>query len=41
MKIILVKEREDIFLDLARQGAKLPTNYNVKNIITKEEEKPL
>lgn len=41
MKIILDKEKEDIFLKLTKQGAKIPTNYNVKNMITKEEETPL
>lgn len=41
MKVIMAREKEDYFLELAKQGAKLPTSYNVEALITKEEEIPL
>lgn len=41
MKIIMAREKEDYVLNLAKQGAKLPTDYNVETLITKEEETPL
>ena len=38
MEIILWEEKERYLLELAKQGAKLPTNYNVETLMTKEEE---
>lgn len=36
----MAREKEDYFLELEKQGAKLPTGYNVETLITKEEETP-
>lgn len=41
MKIIMAREKEEYFLELAKQGAKLPPDYNVESLITKEEDTPL
>lgn len=41
MKIIMAWEKEEHFLELAKQGAKLPIDYDIENIIIKEEETPL
>lgn len=37
----MAREKEDYFLKLENQGAKLPTGYNVEALIIKEEETPL
>lgn len=37
----MAREKEDYFLELAKQGAKLPTGYNIETLITKEEETPI
>ena len=41
MKHLLKEDRETYFLELAHQGAKLPPNFDVENIIAQEEETPL
>lgn len=41
MKVILEKEKEEHFLELARQGSKLPPSFNVESIIMEEEETPI
>ena len=38
MDILLNEEKEKYFLKLAQEGARLPHHFNVKNIITLEEE---
>ena len=37
MQVILEREKETIFLDLAKWGAKLRTNFDVETIVMKEE----
>lgn len=41
MKIIMAQEKEEYFLELAKQGAKIPPDYNVESLITKEDDTPL
>lgn len=41
MNHFLKEDREAYFLELAQQGAKLPSNFNVKDIIMQEEETPV
>lgn len=41
MKAIMTREKEDYFLELAKQGAKFPTRYDVQTLITKKEESPI
>ena len=41
MRHFLKVDREAYFLQLAQEGAKLPPNFNVEDIITQEEENPL
>lgn len=41
MKVIMAREKEDYFLELAKQGAKLPTGYEVQTLVTKKEESPI
>ena len=38
MKVLLREEKERYLLELAQQGAKPPTDYNVETLKTKEEE---
>ena len=38
MKILMQGEKERYLLELAPQGAKLPPNFNIETIVTKEEE---
>ena len=38
MDILVHEEKEKYFLKLAQEGAQLPHHFNVKNIITPEEE---
>ena len=38
MEILLNKEKEKYFLKLVQEGARLPHHFNVKTIITPEEE---
>ena len=38
MEILLNEEKEKYFLKLAQEGAKLPHHFNIKTIITAEEE---
>lgn len=40
MKVIMAREKEDYFLELAKKGTKLPTSYNVEALVTKEEVTP-
>lgn len=41
MRHFLREDKEAYFLELERQGAKLPPNFNVEDIITQEEETPI
>lgn len=41
MKTIMTWEKEDYFLELAKQGAKLPIRYDVQTIVTKREDSPI
>ena len=41
MRHFLKEDRETYFQELARQGANLPPNFNVEDIITHEEETPI
>ena len=38
MDLLLKEEKEKYFLQLAQEGARLPHHFNVKTIITHEEE---
>ena len=38
MEVLLWEEKERYLLELAKEGDKLPTNYNIETLITKEEE---
>ena len=38
MEILLLEEKNKYLLKLAQQGAKLPTDYNIETLVTKEEE---
>lgn len=38
MEIILLEEKEKYFLELAKQGAKLPSDYQFETLVAKEEE---
>ena len=37
MEVLLQEEKERYLLKLVKQGAKLPTNYNVETLVTKGE----
>ena len=38
MEILLQEEKERYLLELGQQGAKVPYDYNVETLVTKEEE---
>lgn len=38
MKTIMTREKEDYFLQLANQGAKLPIGYDVQTLVTKRKD---
>lgn len=41
MKTIMTREKEDYFLELEKQGAKLPIGYDVQTLVTKKEDSPI
>lgn len=41
IKNFMAREKEEHFIELAKQGAKLPIDYNIEILITKKEDTPL